>query len=145
MNREIKFRGKVVKHDVMTNPDNGWVEGFYYQDLCGGQIRHFIKGGEMEWEVIPETVSQFTGLRDKNGVEIYEGDILVTKCCDEITGYIEVFWGDDQAGFLVEYYNEEKQMTGNVGFLSGCDTAFYNIYDNIHDNPNLLEGGASCQ
>lgn len=42
MAREIKFRGKVKNHNPMTNPENGWVEGYYFQDLTQGEMRSYI-------------------------------------------------------------------------------------------------------
>lgn len=52
----IRYRGKVVNHDPMTNPENGYVEGFYYQDLDNGVVKHYIFNCPMIWEVDPSTV-----------------------------------------------------------------------------------------
>ena len=52
----IRYRGKVVNHDPMTNPENGYVEGFYYQDLDNGVVKHYIFNCPMTWEVDPATV-----------------------------------------------------------------------------------------
>lgn len=52
----IRYRGKVVNHDPMTNPENGYVEGFYYQDLDNGVVKHYIFNCPMIWEVDPITV-----------------------------------------------------------------------------------------
>ena len=52
----IRYRGKVANHDPMTNPENGYVEGFYYQDLDNGVVKHYIFNCPMTWEVDPVTV-----------------------------------------------------------------------------------------
>lgn len=52
----IRYRGKVVNHDPMTNPENGYVEGFYFQDLDNGVVKHYIFNCQMTWEVDPVTV-----------------------------------------------------------------------------------------
>jgi hypothetical protein len=52
----IRFRAKVLNPDPSTNPDNGYVEGFYYQDLDNGVLKHYIFNCPMTWEVNPATV-----------------------------------------------------------------------------------------
>lgn len=52
----IRYRGKVVNHDPQTNPANGYVDGFYYQDLDNGVVKHYIFNCPMTWEVDPVTV-----------------------------------------------------------------------------------------
>ena len=111
MTREIKFRGKRV--------DNGeWVEGYYYYDKF--LKIHWI-GFDNEWcEVIPETVSQFTGLKDKNGKEICEGDICI------VGKHIEV----------VEYSSGQYNIGGwAINFRLNLTE----VIGNIFDNKNLIE------
>ena len=139
MKREIKFRGKVVHNDPMTNPDDGWVYGFYYQDLDKGEIKHYIKSCPMDWEVIHETVGQFTGLWDRHGNEIYEGDIVEWYYTPETksTPFIVEF---QHGAFGYVYCGEFHSFEGNGNFdfrLFDTDKRF-TLIGNIHDNPELL-------
>ena len=64
--RQIKFRG-------LRTDGKGWVCGYYYKLT---ESQHYILKDIHRWSVIPTSVSQFTGLKDKNDKEIYEGDLL---------------------------------------------------------------------
>lgn len=129
MNRTIKFRGK--------SADNGkWITGCYYHE-CGNtyivEDRQSLSetSRNVPYVVIPETVGQFTGLFDKNGKEIYEGDII--KGFD-IT--IEVWYSEDKACFMAEMKEPQNDM---VDILGGYDTARMEIIGNIYDNPELIK------
>jgi uncharacterized phage protein (TIGR01671 family) len=136
--REIKFRGKSILN-------GSWIYGFFaetYSIIGGGRYSqdltpHIIMQGKTINQanpVILETVGQYTGLTDKNGKEIYEGDIV--KLEDEIftvvfdKGAFGLFKHGEKRGNLYHYYNF-------------CDTAHNpyipEIIGNIHDNPELLK------
>lgn len=53
---KLRIKAKVVNNDPDTNPNNGVVEGFYYQDLDNGVVKHYIFNCPMTWEVNPSTL-----------------------------------------------------------------------------------------
>ena len=141
--REIKFRGK--------RTDNGkWVYGsllidyatgkFFIHSL-GNSVNDSDKVGEegilnfVAFEVIPETVSQYTGLKDRNGKEIFDGDIVVAwsqgyRAVGEVKQRIDGLW------IMYPAYQKGK-MWGLCPNPKG-DTSI-EIIGNIHDNYELLE------
>lgn len=80
--REIKFRGKIDKSNKHYNEflTNVWSYGYYMHNDCYGDMPHaiFDIDRKLFLPVIPETVGQFTGVQDKNGKDIYVGDIIQT-------------------------------------------------------------------
>lgn len=137
--REILFRGKRV--------DNGeWVYGNLITDgedvfilvkedlLKGLDVGGWIDGAQ-SYEVIPETVGQYTGLRDKNGVKIFEGDVVMKrtyhkkKPCEVVfgVGCFHCGWGGGSSTADHPYLLNDKRIE---------------VIGNKFDNPELLKGSA---
>ena len=122
--REILFKAK--------RKDNGeWVEGYYRADpdldmhyICGWNYYPSENGLErepFEYEINPETLCQYIGLKDKNGKKIWENDIVEIASED---GYFLCEWDDDTArynlngdGLTVDfdnYWSYEVEIVGNI-------------------------------
>ena len=143
MNREIEFRGKRLDNDE-------WVYGDLMHDNQGGCYVYPSDslGLFVENKVEPDTVGQFTGLRDKHGRKIYEGDVVRRK--DSAFGYVDtgvVKYDCHLGAFVLEYgsYGRTCQSTFKRGFSDNdgkCTiegTYSYELLGNVYDNPELLK------
>ena len=82
-------------------------------------------------------IMQSTGLKDKNGKEIFEGDIVELKDCGETIGNVKVYWDDSLALFqLYAIIVDEKEPMYKVIDDEDCS---YIVVGNIYENPELLE------
>ena len=122
--REILFRGKTESGQ--------WRQG----DLIHIIDRVIIKDFEEFW-VIPETVGQYTGLTDKNGKRIFEGDIVAGALhwLERMENGVVAF--RDGSFGLIWYRGVVEQFNP---FTSMCNVE-YEVIGNIHDNTELLKGG----
>lgn len=140
--RKIKFRG-------ISTHSGEWVYGNFIHSkrfaACGNEFRIHNQETGLESDIIPETVGQFTGLWDKNGREIYEGDILhVNKPYTYLKGKdIHIIkWQETDSAF--GYFNVRTNFfdTDRTGHLikigSNKHGSWCEIIGNIHDNPELL-------
>jgi len=120
--REILFKGKTLL--------GKWIEGDLIQYLGWGKVHiaqnHKGAGGQ---EVIPETVGQYTGLTDKNGTKIFEGDI------------VKRHWFDRDSIYRIDYDNGLAAFIGqrDASYTTfDYDAAEFEVIGNIYENPELL-------
>lgn len=130
MNREIKFRGKMLDSD-------DFVYGYYiHSELPNEIFEHKIYCADVNRliDVKEETVGQFTGLHDKNGKEIYEGDIVKIKYRDEDIGKVIY----EHNGFTVDVMNMDR-FYGRVHLLEKFTEVIGNVFENgdiLNDSKN---------
>ena len=146
--REIKFRAKGLI-------DNQWHYGSYVytnddrnNPFASGPVKdnhHIIQYFPGDWnlggweaiEIDPNTLGQFTSLKDKNGKEIYEGDIIAFnwKNCDgvDITDLLEVRFVRGVFAFL---WDGDLDHEANV---VSPTHEWADVIGNIHDNPDLIK------
>jgi uncharacterized phage protein (TIGR01671 family) len=137
MDREILFRGRTIKTRYFGGE---WIEGFFVMSRAGRAemepaiITGTEKGCFMTEFVDPATVGQFTGLCDKNGKKIFEGDIvkMVPDDNEEESWITEVKFED--GAFKVEVNGCDYTYTA-IGWID--DDVEIEVVGNIHDTPDL--------
>ncbi len=136
MNREIKFRGISIDE---------WVYGMLCRvNECdtehGESVKYKIQTDEKEYGEYTQyfitdetTIGQYTGLHDKNGKEIYEGDIVRIIVNNNIEKICKVEFKNGIFGIM---FSKHKDLTAFPHF---CNTTF-EVVRNIYDNPEMLKG-----
>ncbi len=156
--REILFRGKT------QHPCGEWIYGSLLTNYpcCKNEVDeivkeyHIIDGKAKELkmvQVIPKTVGQYTGLTDKNGKKIFDGDLLngfqYPFLKDNAHNYFaEVVWFENSPAFGLYTHKHPLSAVrgiseGNCDYMEDFDSSQWEIIGNIHDNPELLKEGAA--
>ena len=155
--REILFRGKRTDNDE-------WIKGYLHKIEGKGYRAFAIQVQDIDsymcrphsHEVQPKTVGQYTGLTDKNGTKIFEGDIVKITYNDRLTRRLEK---EDYASYMKEFCLVEQVVFYKGAFCSKVEIEDIPLYrplgfdlyaksmlkeleiiGNIYDNPELLEG-----
>lgn len=146
--RTIKFRGKCCHSDA-------WAYGNlvdYGENECP-EIQGFDVFGEgrdvwQEIEVEWNSIGQFTGLYDKNGKEIYEGDILLWtrknvhiegRPLQDFSDKCKIYYDNDKCGFMFRYKLDCGSCVGNLDFSDDrAKESYIEVIGNIHDNEQLV-------
>ena len=133
--REILFRGQTRrKNEWAKMPSSNWVYGgiFVPEDNLNFAIIIAQQENTVEkHSVYGDTVGQYTGLTDKNGVRIFEGDIIQSLETKE-TAVVQ--WFPEHSAFMVWC-----KSSNEVGFLYECTKSNIEVIGNIYDNPELLK------
>lgn len=151
MNREILFRAKSIQ-------TGRWIFGYYFEDkdsksyigymskkryipdtLDWEKAEYYENNPTYNWvfvkeEVVTETVGEYTGLTDKNGVKIFEGDII-RNIESDIKALVQFF--SEHTAFMVWIHNELFSIN-QVEYLGEMEMSEVEVIGNIYDNHELI-------
>jgi uncharacterized phage protein (TIGR01671 family) len=131
--REILFRGCTTTTGEMVY-GTGIFEDGHNTWICHLKPDKALEFGTVKKIVIPETIGQYTGLKDKSGKEIYEGDICTDHNQYNPQDLIIIEWR--KAGFTGRYHNNNSY----VSYIPDLACKKYlEVIGNIHENPELLK------
>ena len=146
--RTIKFRGKRIEDDT-------WVIGslIFRGDSLNPLMNIDESRGPIDVVIDPATVGQFTGVFDCNGREIYEGDVVIMVTNDKwspwpsnvlIPSRCQVIFDPELGGYVMETIIEkgDPDLHGEYTHFGDIKIDSVEVIGNIHDNPDLLKGGA---
>ena len=125
--RTIKFRGKI-------KVTGKWM----YGDITRLYEDEFMQIDISDWDVFPETIGQFTGIVDQNGVEIYEGDIIQTYDSKGKPILHEVYYLESEARFATKLIGYENLNEGSLS-QKWINELGFEVIGNIFDNRELLQ------
>lgn len=129
--REILFRGK----DILTGE---WSYGDLIQSANEEDVKFIVPFTETNTRgIIPETIGQFTGLCDKNGTRIFEGDI-VKAVGSTLTAVVQYF--PEEGAFML--YCKERHF---VDYLGTIEMSKIEVIGNVFDNSKLLKGDGETE
>ena len=132
LKRDIVFRGK-------SKSTGEWVEGSLIgNDVIVGKIVEFEEDyfcTEFWYKVDPETVGQFTGMTDKNGKKVFEGDIIIEKESDYDNEYriYNIYWNEDNFQY---WFSDDVTIDSHP--IDELEIDYSRVIGNIYDNPELL-------
>ena len=126
--REIKFRG-LDNNGVWYY---GYINKYSFNGYTAASIRFSNESGSiLIYQVKEETVGQYTGIKDKNGNEIYEGDIL-----GDFIGLGVVKYNECTAGFVIDILGQINEITfGEINY----NNYVLEVIGNIYENPDILD------
>lgn len=132
--REIKFR-------IWSRHFNQWMNHCGAIDCCGRVVSLYVKKDGTQitpmWTQFPDddiTIQQFTGLKDKNGKEIYEGDVIQYNRRSSYDGInFEVKWNEDNWGWVL--VSKNKDYLVNERTPEGNRYSFVEVVGNVFENP----------
>lgn len=162
MKRAIKFRGKSLydKYPKANGgfeiPQGAFVYGNLVIDMNGNpqiDIQGYIDGNSFHhslW-VDADTVGQFTGLLDRNGKEIYEGDIVLWtrkkvhiegRPLQDFSDVCKIYYDEKKCAFYFRYEMDCGACCGILDFNDDrAEISYIEVIGNIYDNPEFLKGG----